>query len=327
MSALRAPPRARGPAATTSGGAFRTKFSLPSLALRLAQIVRFVLRDALGQTLDFGRRVDSPAIGTSSVSSPTMARGRLRARLAGRRAAVMLSRPASRSRYARWRCDARGIARADAFCSSSGSCARARCPSRRGSGARARMNCLIQATSRFRLGIAGEIRGGRVGARITHVDACWSRALRPATAARQRMHALPDLFGDERHQRMQRAQQRFEHRHQRAARAALLRLGGGFALQHGLGELEVPVAELVPGEFVQRRGGEVEAILAQRAIDLRERRGRSARRSSGRRRRARAAPPRSAPAVAFDRHQSRSAPRSTACCRSCGSRRRGRGRS
>ena len=87
------------------------------------------------------------------------------------------------------------------------------------------------------------------------------------------MHALPDLFGDEGHQRMQRAQQRFEHRHQRAARAALLRLGGGLALQHRLGELQVPVAELVPGEFVQRRGREVEAVLGERAVDLRERGG------------------------------------------------------
>ncbi len=86
------------------------------------------------------------------------------------------------------------------------------------------------------------------------------------------MNPLPDLLGDEGHQRMQRAQQRLEHRHQRAACAALLRFGRGLALQDGLGELQVPVAELVPGEFVQRRRREIEAIVGERAFHLRERR-------------------------------------------------------
>ncbi len=88
---------------------------------------------------------------------------------------------------------------------------------------------------------------------------------------RHRAHALPDLFRDERHHGMQRAQQRFEHHDQRAARAALLRLRAGLGLQHRLGELEIPVAELVPGEFVQRRGGEVEAIVVERRVHLRQR--------------------------------------------------------
>ena len=55
---------------------------------------------------------------------------------------------------------------------------------------------------------------------------------------------------------------------ERAARAALRRVAKRFGLQHRLGQLEVPVAELVPRELVERRGGEIEAVLAQGRFDL-----------------------------------------------------------
>ena len=79
-------------------------------------------------------------------------------------------------------------------------------------------------------------------------------------AAGERADLLPDLFGDERHQRMQHAQRAFEHLEQRAAGATPcggIRVSG---LQHGLRQLQVPVAEFVPDEFVHRLRGEVEAI-------------------------------------------------------------------
>ena len=140
-----------------------------------------------------------------------------------------------------------------------------------------RMNSFMQAHLRLGVRVARVIAGRRVGRehQAVHGFLIGARLLRGEQRRRQRMHALPDFFGDERHHRMQRAQQRFEHRHQRAARAALLRLGGRLTLQDRLRQLQVPVAELVPGEFVQRGRGEVEAVLVERAIYLRERGGES----------------------------------------------------
>ncbi len=107
---------------------------------------------------------------------------------------------------------------------------------------------------RSRRGIGGVVRCARPGGAHDGF----------AGDAGDRRHALPDLLGDEGHQRMQRAQQRLEHREQRAPRDR----GGGLvlALQHGLGQFQVPVAELVPGEFVQRRGGVVEAVVGEALV-------------------------------------------------------------
>ena len=192
----------------------------------------------------------------------------------------------------------------------------------------ARMNCLIQATSAlgFRVARRSRWRPGRREHQLSTVFVV-ARVILPrrVSGAANGCDALPDFLGDEGHQRMQRAQQRLEHRDQRAARAALLRVGGVFALQHRLGELQVPVAEFVPGELVQRRGGEIEAVLGERAVYLRQRGGESRHDPAvgdGKFRLRRRGP-----CHRLDSHQHEARARSTACCRSCGSRRRGRGRS
>jgi hypothetical protein len=39
-------------------------------------------------------------------------------------------------------------------------------------------------------------------------------------------------------------------------------------MKHDLGELQIPVAVFIPGEVVERLGGEVEAIFLESGIDL-----------------------------------------------------------
>ena len=68
---------------------------------------------------------------------------------------------------------------------------------------------------------------------------------------------------------MQRAQQRFEHEEQRVPRG--VGRGRVAAVQRRLGEFEEPVAELVPGEFVQRLRDQVEAVGGELRFDLGER--------------------------------------------------------
>jgi hypothetical protein len=69
---------------------------------------------------------------------------------------------------------------------------------------------------------------------------------------------LPDFLGDERGDRVQGAQDGFQHAQQGAAR------GGGsgrtLAIERGLAEFEEPVAVIVPDKFVQRLRNQVEAI-------------------------------------------------------------------
>jgi hypothetical protein len=60
---------------------------------------------------------------------------------------------------------------------------------------------------------------------------------------------VPDFLGDERHDRVQQAQQGFQHPHQRAARAGLGG-GGGVARSAPAWKAPVPVAVLVPEEFI-----------------------------------------------------------------------------
>ena len=73
---------------------------------------------------------------------------------------------------------------------------------------------------------------------------------------------LPDLLGDEGHDGVGQAQQGLQGLDQGAAGAALGGVGTGLAGEGGLGQLQVPVAEMVPGEFVQGLGGLVEAVAA-----------------------------------------------------------------
>ncbi|MNH03251.1 hypothetical protein D3C79_625080 [compost metagenome] len=66
---------------------------------------------------------------------------------------------------------------------------------------------------------------------------------------------------------MRQAQQGFQHGDQRVAGAALFRFAA--VAHHRLGQLQIPVAELVPGEFIQNVGGQIEAIGIQRfAVSL-----------------------------------------------------------
>ena len=76
------------------------------------------------------------------------------------------------------------------------------------------------------------------------------------------LHALPDGLGDERNNRVRQAQQTFQNGHQRVTGAAQLRLGT--AVHYRLGQLQIPVAELVPGELVQNACGNIEAEAVQR---------------------------------------------------------------
>jgi len=67
---------------------------------------------------------------------------------------------------------------------------------------------------------------------------------------------------------MQGAQQGFQHMQQRVARA--LRQRRLVAAEGGFGELQEPVAELVPGELVHGLRGEVEAVGLELRVDFRE---------------------------------------------------------
>ena len=65
----------------------------------------------------------------------------------------------------------------------------------------------------------------------------------------RRLQSLPDFLGDERHERMQQPQHRIQDFGQRpACRGANRRVG--VVGQRRLGQLQIPIAELVPDEFV-----------------------------------------------------------------------------
>jgi hypothetical protein len=74
---------------------------------------------------------------------------------------------------------------------------------------------------------------------------------------------LPDLLGDEGHEGVRQPQQRL----QRATRVwRVPRLAASDAVSPvstGLAQLQVPVAELAPGELVDGLGGEVEAVAVE----------------------------------------------------------------
>src|SRR6478752_3980217 len=111
--------------------------------------------------------------------------------------------------------------------------------------------------------VGGELLGARVGR---------EHDSRPLHAG-ERGDALPELLGDEGHERVQRTLQRLEHLAQRALGAALGGAARRLGLQHRLGQLQVPVAEVVPGELVERARGEVEAVVTERGRDVLEHAG------------------------------------------------------
>ncbi|ENZ84188.1 hypothetical protein D088_330001 [Salmonella enterica subsp. houtenae serovar 16:z4,z32:-- str. RKS3027] len=61
---------------------------------------------------------------------------------------------------------------------------------------------------------------------------------------------------------MRQTQQTFQHGDQRVACAAQFRFRS--TVHHRLGQLQIPVAELVPGEFIQNARGDIEAEAIQR---------------------------------------------------------------
>ena len=148
---------------------------------------------------------------------------------------------------------------------------------------------------------------------------------RVALLAGERRDRLPQLLGDERDERMREAQRRLEHAHQRAARARAAAASSPLARELHLRELDVPVAVLVPDELVDRarrrgRSGSRRSPASTSCFGALQR----GRRSSGRRtcsstRQRLVEPARPCPR----RSSARSASRSTACCRSCGSPRSG----
>jgi hypothetical protein len=79
-------------------------------------------------------------------------------------------------------------------------------------------------------------------------------------------HGLPQFLGDERDQRVRQAQHGFQCAHQRAAGAALLGFVAGLDLD--LGDFQVPVAELVPDEFVDGLGEQVETVVGKVLFDF-----------------------------------------------------------
>ena len=152
---------------------------------------------------------------------------------------------------------------------------------------------------------------------------------RLARLAGERRDRLPQLLGDERHERMREPQRRLELAHQHRARAARRRrvVGRFGALQLDLRALEVPVAVLVPDELVERPGREVEPVAREVLGDVVLRPAAAGRAASGRRTTAPGLARRRGRSPCPRRSSARSASRSTACCRSCGSPRSGRGRS
>ena len=85
-------------------------------------------------------------------------------------------------------------------------------------------------------------------------------------AAGDRRDDLPEFFGDERQQRMRQAQHRFQYPRQRPARRAQFRPGS--VLELHLGQFDIPVAEFIPDEFINRARQQVEAVIGEMLCDL-----------------------------------------------------------
>ena len=299
--------------ATTSAGALRTKLSLASFAC-------VFLRSACALARSLPRRSASaaasmsPAMGTSRASWPTSATAACGAvSPGGEQAQALEARQAFEQRAMTLRV---GLLRGAGIAQQ-----------QRDAPPRADVHLAadLAHAEDHRLQPGGLALGGLIG-RVVRRLRVGGEHHGGAADAGERRDALPDLLGDEGHERMQRALQRLEELGEGAQRPlARPRPPRCVGLQHRLRQLEVPVAEVVPGELVERAGGIVEAVVAvgrfhrrqhaaearaDPAVGDRELHG-----GSGRRR------------LLADAPWSRSAPRSTACCRNCGSRRPAPGRS
>ena len=111
-------------------------------------------------------------------------------------------------------------------------------------------------------GVDLELLGARVGGEH-------DRVVRLA-ARRSVRYRLPQLFSDERNERMGQAQHGFQRADQGPAGAALLGVVTGLDLD--LGDFQVPVAELVPDELVDGLGDQVETVVGEVAARLPARR-------------------------------------------------------
>ena len=87
-----------------------------------------------------------------------------------------------------------------------------------------------------------------------------------AFETQQRVDALPDFLGDERHDRVQGPERGLEHVQQRVARGGAD--GLVFRLERGLGQFEVPVAVLAPGKFIKCLRSEVQAVVGHLVFHL-----------------------------------------------------------
>ena len=80
------------------------------------------------------------------------------------------------------------------------------------------------------------------------------------------VNRVPELFGDERHERRQQPQRAFEDADQiLISRAGLVAIIGG---QARLDQLQIPVAIFAPEEVIDHVRGFVEAICLQRVVNL-----------------------------------------------------------
>ena len=86
--------------------------------------------------------------------------------------------------------------------------------------------------------------------------------------ARQGRDLLPEFLGDERDKRVQQAQQCFQVVQQGFQHTPLARNGSLRVVQYGFGKFHVPVAEFIPGEFVQGLGRKVEAVTGNALTHL-----------------------------------------------------------
>ena len=99
---------------------------------------------------------------------------------------------------------------------------------------------------------------------------------RRAFVAASRDDLEPELLGDERHQRMQQLQHAAENVDERVLGAAPQRRVGVRVRQYGFRQLEVPIAELVPREVVERLCDEIEAVGREVVVDRSDRRAAAA---------------------------------------------------
>ena len=246
--------RARAPWRTTSGGALRTKFSLRELGLRLARAPARVFSSAC-------RGAPASAAGIDQACHRHQQRQRRRrapsptaGAVAPAASSVTLSRPASRSSSApvalreaphprRWR-----------PCSST----RCACAGLMSISPRIwrtpRMTPAIQAD----LALGRRVGGNSAALRPGREHDGRAPARRPSGATRCQISSVMNgMSGCS--ARCSASSTSSSVRAGAALGGAARRLG----LQHRLGELEVPVAELVPGELVERARGEVEAVVAR----------------------------------------------------------------